>query len=86
MRDRRFDEACRLIHDFINKYIHAALQGGVKTGRYNLLAELAGACKDTVKIREELLNVLLAARDTTTSLLSSVCYLLARNCRVSSDR
>lgn len=82
VRDRRFDEACRLIHAFIDKFIHAALQGDVKTGRYNLLAELAGACRDPVKIREELLNVLLAARDTTASLLSSVCYLLARNPRV----
>jgi cytochrome P450 len=82
VHDRRFDEACRLIHGFVDKFIHAALQGDVKTGRYNLLAELAGACKDPVKIREELLNVLLAARDTTASLLSSVCYLLARNPRV----
>lgn len=82
VHDRRFDEACRFVHDFIDKYIHAALQGHVKTGRYNLLAELAGACKDPVKIREELLNVLLAARDTTASLLSSVCYLLARSPRV----
>ncbi|KAI0197527.1 putative N-alkane-inducible cytochrome P450 [Astrocystis sublimbata] len=77
--DRRFNEACRTIHDFVDKYIYAALQGDIKTGGYNLLAELAGECKDPIRIREELLNVLLAARDTTASLLSSVCYLLARN-------
>jgi len=82
VHNRRFDEACRLIHNFVDKYIHAALQGDVKAGRYNLLAELARECKDPKKIREELLNVLLAARDTTASLLSSVCYLLARNPQV----
>ncbi|KAI1809735.1 putative N-alkane-inducible cytochrome P450 [Poronia punctata] len=79
VRDRQFDDACRLIHNFVDKYIHDALRGDVKAGRYNLLAELAKECRDPVKIREELLNVLLAARDTTASLLSSVCYLLARN-------
>ncbi|KAI0543587.1 putative N-alkane-inducible cytochrome P450 [Xylaria curta] len=79
VHDSRFDEACHLIHGFVDRYIHAALEGDVKTGRYNLLAELTRECKDPVRIREELLNVLLAARDTTASLLSSIFYLLARN-------
>lgn len=80
--DRRFDEACDVVHGFVDRYIRAALQGKSNNGRYNLLAELAGACKDPVRLREELLNVLLAARDTTASLLSSIFYLLSRNPRV----
>nr|UPX44842.1 hypothetical protein FAC5L9_05 [Penicillium camemberti] len=79
IRDAKFEPACKVVHEFTDKYIREALKGDTKAGRYNLLAELAGACDDPIQIRNELLNVLLAARDTTAGLLSSVFYLLARN-------
>lgn len=79
LRDRKFDEACGIVHRFTDKYIRETLKGNTKSGRYNLLAELASACRDPIQLRCELLNVLLAARDTTAGLLSSVLYLLARN-------
>ncbi|KAL4777370.1 cytochrome P450 [Aspergillus nidulans var. acristatus] len=47
-------------------------------GRYDLLSQLAGIVSGGVQIRTQLLHVLLAARDTTASLLSSVFYMLAR--------
>ena len=77
--DKKFDEACATVHRFTDNYISSALQGHAKPGRYNLLAELAQACQDPLQLRNELLNILLAARDTTASLLSSVFYLLARH-------
>lgn len=49
------------------------------TRRYNLLSELSLACHDPIQLRNELLNVLLAARDTTAGLLSSIFYFLARH-------
>lgn len=79
LRNRKFDEACDIVHKFTDEFIHEALQGSTKPGRYNLLAELARVCRDPVQIRNELLNVLLAARDTTAGLLSSVFHLLAQN-------
>lgn len=42
-----------------------------RTGRYVLLHELAAQTTDKVRIRSELLNILLAGRDTTASLLSN---------------
>ena len=79
LRDRKFDAACKTVHDFTDKYILEALKGDTKPGRYNLLTEIARECRDPIRIRDELLNVLLAARDTTAGLLSSVFYLLARS-------
>jgi cytochrome P450 len=51
-------------------------------GRYVFLEALASQTDDPKVIRDNLLNVLLAGRDTTASLLSSVFYFLARNPRV----
>ncbi|KAL4739295.1 cytochrome P450 [Aspergillus similis] len=48
-------------------------------GRYDLLSQLAGTVSDGVQIRSQLLHVLLAARDTTASLLGSVFFMLARH-------
>ena len=42
-------------------------------------AELANQCRDPIRLRNELLNVLVAARDTTASLLGSIFYFLARH-------
>ncbi|ORY67418.1 putative N-alkane-inducible cytochrome P450 [Pseudomassariella vexata] len=81
LRDPECEHACRLVHQFVDSYIRKALGPsghGTKTGRYNLLNELAAACPDEIQLRNELLNVLLAARDTTASLLSSIFYFLAR--------
>ncbi|RHZ63239.1 cytochrome P450 [Aspergillus thermomutatus] len=46
--------------------------------RYYFLRELAKATDDRDKIRDELLNILIAGRDTTASLLSSLFHVLAR--------
>lgn len=47
------------------------------TSRYVFLHELVSQTSDTVKIRSELLNILLAGRDTTASLLSNVWFELS---------
>ncbi|KAL4747614.1 hypothetical protein BDW72DRAFT_209455 [Aspergillus terricola var. indicus] len=48
-------------------------------GRYDLLSQLAGTVSDGVQIRSQLLHLLLAARDTTASLLSSAFFMLSRH-------
>jgi hypothetical protein len=95
LRNRQFKDDCYFVHAFVDGYVaemqnHLTLdhrkgnqdeQGGASV-RYNLMGELADATNDPVQLRNELLNVLLAARDTTASLLSSTFFLLARNPRV----
>ncbi|KAK7949219.1 uncharacterized protein PG986_010105 [Apiospora aurea] len=55
---------------------------GTTTGtdgeKYVFLHELAKATKDRKVIRDELLNILLAGRDTTASFLSNLFFVLAR--------
>lgn len=83
-KDAGFEKACGTVHAFVDSYIADRLQdgnsrNGVETRRYNLLSELSSVCRDPTQLRNELLNVLLAARDTTAGLLSSIFYFLARN-------
>ncbi|RDW90311.1 cytochrome P450 [Aspergillus mulundensis] len=92
VRNKAFDEDCRVVHKAVDGYVSEALSqrmalepGPVnkynenEKERYDLLTELASSISDGVQIRNELLNVLLAARDTTASLLSSVFFMLARH-------
>ena len=47
-------------------------------GRYVFLHELVKSIADPIRIRSELLNVLLAGRDTTASLLSGLFFVISR--------
>jgi len=49
-----------------------------KGAEANFMQQLANATDDKNKIRDELLNVLIAGRDTTASLLSNLFFTLAR--------
>lgn len=53
-----------------------------RTGRYVLLHELAAQTTDKVRIRSELLNILLAGRDTTASLLSNAWLSISKDARI----
>lgn len=90
VRNKTFNANCRLVHASVDRYVFEALNRQAQAGedikpgngRYDLLTELVSTMTDKVQIRNELLNVLLAARDTTASLLSSVFFMLARHPRV----
>lgn len=82
--DIKLKDDCKFIHAYTDRYIQEALQAGKReynsrAQRYNMLSELMTACKDPTQLRNELLNVLLAARDTTASLLSSIFFFMARH-------
>ncbi|WPH02435.1 Hypothetical protein R9X50_00529900 [Acrodontium crateriforme] len=76
-------------HKFVDRYVDramkhkAALKAGTSTrmkGGFVFLEELAQHDEvDATRIRNETLNVLLAGRDTTASLLSNMWFMLARN-------
>ncbi|KAL8854758.1 MAG: hypothetical protein Q9221_000541 [Calogaya cf. arnoldii] len=85
--DRRFKRDCKYVQDWADALIERSLastseKAHYSTGRYVLLHELVAATPDKVRIRTELLNVLLAGRDTTAALLSDVWWTISREPRV----
>jgi cytochrome P450 len=89
-RDKEFDVACKIVHEFVDNIVNRALEkgdpldaeksidGAGKQERYVFLTEMLKATRDPKQLRDELLNVLLAGRDTTASLLSHTFHVLAR--------
>jgi len=89
MPNRRMEESISFVHEYIGAYIHKAVEmrkEGFEEGekaeegraRYVFLEELAKQNIGEKKVQDELLNILLAGRDTTASLLSYLFYTLAR--------
>nr|OQO18725.1 hypothetical protein B0A51_14576 [Rachicladosporium sp. CCFEE 5018] len=83
---KSYQEDIKVINDFIAHYVDLGLQksksekhgSGVKE-HYVLLNALAEQTQDPIEIRGQLLNILLAGRDTTASLLSWTFHQLLRN-------
>ncbi|KAL9057641.1 MAG: hypothetical protein Q9206_002268 [Seirophora lacunosa] len=90
--DRRFKKSCKYVHEWVDALIERALathsasvklsEADGRTGRYVLLHELAAQTTDKVRIRSELLNILLAGRDTTASLLSNAWLSISKDARI----
>ncbi|EEA22186.1 Protein kinase alk2 [Talaromyces marneffei ATCC 18224] len=83
---------CKLVHDVVDYYVDAALARYNHTGgdqekfidsanpdRYVFLDAMIRETRDRRALRDQMLNILLAGRDTTASLLSSSFYYLARH-------
>ncbi|KAF7596528.1 hypothetical protein BBP40_001401 [Aspergillus hancockii] len=94
-RDRKAERCNRVCHELVEQFVEKALKyranydeekaavdhEGDKKGRYLFLQGLAQQTGDRTRIRDELMNVLLAGRDTTASLLSNMFFMLAKNPR-----
>ncbi|KAI6245539.1 Cytochrome P450 [Erysiphe necator] len=80
-----FKEACRKCHEFIDHFVYEALAKEPnekinETERnYVFLEALIEETRDPLALRSQLLNVLLAGRDTTASLLSWLFFLLSQD-------
>jgi cytochrome P450 len=90
--NRTFQWHVRRVHDFIDGYVHKALAGHNETTRdhneshdepaqkkkqpYVFLQALVQDTQDPKWIRDELLNILIAGRDTTTASLTSNVFLM----------
>ena len=75
----------KIVHNFVDNLIQQAITDraaakDAKSDRhsYVFLHELLDQTNDPVRIRSELLNILLAGRDTTASLLSNIWYEISR--------
>ncbi|KAF2712256.1 cytochrome P450 [Pleomassaria siparia CBS 279.74] len=83
-------DAVRICVEYVDKWVDDAVRwrqekdaekaaGGEKDEeRYLFIHELAKQTSDKARIRDELMNVLLAGRDTTASLLSNMFFELAK--------
>ena len=83
---KEFREANRTVHQLVDYYVRLALEPKAKKEkaphereRYIFLEALAEDNRDPKSLRDQMLNILLAGRDTTASLLSSAFYSLAKN-------
>lgn len=86
-----FKDSCKEVHKFADYYVNLALttdlstldehKGGNKE-RYIFLKELVQQTRDPIELRSQLLNILLAGRDTTAGLLGWTFFLLVRHPRV----
>jgi cytochrome P450 len=87
-RDKEFTKACSTVHGYIDNFVEKALRVRRESqeqdfdvnekGKYIFVNELARATDDPIRIRSELLNILLAGRDTTAGILSNTFHVLAR--------
>ena len=86
---QHYKEDIKIVKDFIGKYVQQGLRyrraffrgpetAPSKNDRYVFMHELVKAVDDPVRVRDEMLNVLLAGRDTTASLLGNMWFTLAR--------
>jgi cytochrome P450 len=94
IRNKEFDHACKDVHAFVDDIVRKelekldskdaekAIDGDGKEERYIFLAELVKSTRDPKQLRDELLNILLAGRDTTAGLLSNTFHALVRQPRV----
>lgn len=82
--DKKATKCKEFIHKYIGAYVQKTIEhttaGTVKMNpdRYIFLEHLAHAGYSKGKIQDELLNILLAGRDTTAGLLAHLWYILAR--------
>ncbi|EED18842.1 cytochrome P450, putative [Talaromyces stipitatus ATCC 10500] len=92
--NKRYTDSIKYIHEYVEMYVQKAVDfakfghsrsvhdaeanGRESHEKYVFLEELAKTGVDKKKIRDELLNVLFAGRDTTAGLLSFTFYILAR--------
>jgi cytochrome P450 len=79
---KSYQDDCRAIHKFVDHFVSLALSGdksALKSHGYIFSHELAKVTKDPIELRSQLLNILLAGRDTTAGLLSFTFYILARH-------
>ncbi|KAL3441504.1 cytochrome P450 [Aspergillus insuetus] len=92
-RDQKAKEANQICHKMVEQFVDKAMRVREKedeekgadeeeSRRYLFLNGLAQQTSDRTRIRDELMNVLLAGRDTTASLLSNMFFMLAKNPRI----
>lgn len=80
---KEFREKCRQTHRYMDNLVEKALGKELRDTatekKHNFLDSLLKQTSDRVSIRSELINILLASRDTTAATLGWLFYLLVRH-------
>ncbi|KAE8152169.1 putative cytochrome P450 alkane hydroxylase [Aspergillus avenaceus] len=79
--NKDFRQAIAHVHEVVDHYVRLAIESKnseKKSERYIFAQALAASNDDPKTLRDSMLNLLLAGRDTTASLLSSAFFFLAR--------
>lgn len=85
---KEFLDACAVTQQFVDDYVAKAMRMREKQektgqrGRYVFLEELAMVIDDPIAVRDHLLNVLIPARDSTSTLLAATIFAVAKDQRV----
>ncbi|CAK7893504.1 cytochrome P450 52A13 [[Candida] anglica] len=85
INNREFRDACKNVHTFAQYYVKKALEATPEElekqsrGGYVFLYELVKETRNPKVLQDQLLNILLAGRDTTASMLSFTFFELSRN-------
>lgn len=91
-KEDRFEESCETVHSILDEMIAEYLESldqkpSAKVNekededqnrKYVFLEEMAKTTRNPLELRHEILNVLIAGRDTTATLLSNAFFVLAR--------
>jgi cytochrome P450 len=83
-QNQAYVKACYQIHDYLDKLVARAVQnrssqvGGKEKRRHCLLDELLQVTSDLEQIRWEILSLLAAGRDTSSTLLTHAIHNLVR--------
>lgn len=83
--NKELNRCIKRLHAFVDSAIDAADQArqqGSSQLRYDFLETLRTRCSDRAEVREQVLGLLAAGRDTTASLTAWVFYCLVRHPRV----
>lgn len=93
-RDSKWPVSCKKTHDFAEKYVNKALNHrrqilsnhndlalelGDKQQRHVLLYAMAEQTEDRIELRNQILQALMAAQETTAVLISNTFFLLSRH-------
>ncbi|KAJ3497087.1 hypothetical protein NLG97_g2163 [Lecanicillium saksenae] len=85
-RPKSFVQDCKKVHEFADYFVQKALNQELEgdnadseTEAYVFLSELVKTTRDPYMLRSQLLNILIAGRDTTAGLLGWTFFLLARH-------
>lgn len=83
-----FEKDKNFVHDFVDGFVDKGLSkrgqllseksANEVSGRYLFIDELVRQTDDRLRIRSELLNVLLAGRDSTASLMTNMWFILSK--------
>ncbi|KAL8826825.1 MAG: hypothetical protein Q9191_003562 [Dirinaria sp. TL-2023a] len=84
-KPKKYVQACDVVHEYANYFVQEALRSknhnseGSLSESHALILDLYDELKDPLLVRDQLMHVLIAGRDTTACLMSWTLYLLVRH-------